>query len=92
MAFSTTGFTSFHSGKRGSAPSMYGYKTADSIADVNTAGYFNDLSDTLEVGDLIYCVTSTGSTAVCTLTQVLSNASGVVDVADGTTLAATDGD
>lgn len=92
MAFSTTGFTTFGAAKRGGAPAMYAYKTADAIADVNTAGYFNDLSDTLEVGDLIYCVTSTGSTAVCTLTQVLSNASGVVDVADGTTLAATDGD
>jgi len=92
MAFSTTGFATVAASKRGTAPSIYAYKTADAIADVNTAGYFNDLSDTLEVGDLIYCVTSTGSTAVCTLTQVLSNASGVVDVADGTTLAATDGD
>jgi len=44
------------------------------------------------VGDLIYCVTSTGGTRVSTLTQVLSNSGGVVDVADGTTLAATDGD
>jgi len=59
---------------------------------VNTEGYFNDISDTLAVGDLIYCVTSTGGTRVSTLTQVLSNTGGVVDVADGTTLAATDGD
>jgi hypothetical protein len=44
------------------------------------------------VGDLIYCVTSTAGTRVSTLTQVLSNSAGVVDVADGTTLAATDGD
>ena len=92
MAYDATGFTTFSASKRGNAPAMYGYKTADTIADVNTEGYFNDLSDTLEVGDLIYCVTSTGSTAVCTLTQVLSNTGGVVDVADGTTLAATDGD
>jgi len=92
MAFSSTGWTVVTAAKRGNAPSIYAYKTTDAIADVNTAGYFNDLSDTLAVGDLIYCVTSTGSTAVCTLTQVLSNASGVVDVADGTTLAATDGD
>jgi hypothetical protein len=92
MAFSSTGWTVVTAAKRGNAPSIYAYKTTDAIADVNTAGYFNDLSDTLAVGDLIYCVTSTGSTAVCTLTQVLSNASGVVDVADGTTLAATDSD
>jgi len=50
------------------------------------------LSDTLAVGDLIYVVSSTGGTRVSTLTQVLSNTGGVVDVADGTTLAATDGD
>ena len=92
MAYDSAGFTTFSAAKRGNAPAMYGYKTADTIATVNTEGYFNDLSDTLEVGDVIYCVTSTGSTAVCTLTQVLSNSSGVVDVADGTTLAATDGD
>lgn len=92
MAFSSTGLATVAASKRGTAPSIYAYKTTDTIADVNTAGYFNNLSNTLEVGDLIYCVTSTGSTAVCTLTQVLSNSGGVVDVADGTTLAATDGD
>lgn len=92
MAYDAAGFAAIGASKRGNAPSLYAYKTTDAIADVNTAGYFNDLSDVLEVGDLIYCVTSTGSTAVCTLTQVLSNSGGVVDVADGTTLAATDGD
>lgn len=92
MAFSATGWATVAASKRGQAPSIYAYKTTDAIADVNTSGYFNALANTLEVGDLIYCVTSTGSTAVCTLTQVLSNSSGTVDVADGTTLAATDGD
>jgi len=92
MAFSSTGFTAVTASKRGNAPSIYAYKTADAIADVNTAGYFNSLSSTLEVGDLIYCVTSTGGTAVATLTVVRSNAAGVVDVDDGTTLAATDSD
>ncbi len=92
MAFDSAGFTAIGASKRGNAPSLYAYKTTDSIADVNTAQYFNSLVDTLEVGDLIYCVTSTGSTAVCTLTQVLSNDGTDVDVADGTTLAATDGD
>jgi|TARA_R110000822_G_C15136794_1_gene475745 glyceraldehyde-3-phosphate dehydrogenase/erythrose-4-phosphate dehydrogenase len=92
MAFSTTGLTSVAASKRGNAPSIYAYKTADAMADVNTAGYFNYLSDTLEVGDLIYCVTSTGTTAVATLAYVLSNAAGVVDVSDGTVLANTDTD
>jgi hypothetical protein len=92
MAFSITGLNSVSPNKRGNAPSIYAYKTTDAIADVNTSGYFNSLADTLEVGDLIYCVTSTGTTAVATLVYVLSNASGVVDVNDGTTLANTDTD
>jgi hypothetical protein len=92
MAYSSTGFATIAASKAGNAPAMYAYKTTDAIADVNTAGYFNDLSSILSVGDLIYCVTSTGTTAVATLVYVLSNASGVVDVTDGTTLANTDGD
>ena len=92
MAFAASGLGVVAASKKGNAPSIYTYQTADTIADVNTSGYFNDISDTLAVGDLIYCVTSTGGTRVSTLTQVLSNSGGVVDVADGTTLAATDGD
>ena len=92
MAYDSAGFTTFSAAKRGTAPAMYGYKTADTIATVNTEGYFNDMSDTLAIGDLIYVVSSTSGTRVSTLTQVLSNTGGVVDVADGTTLAATDGD
>ena len=92
MAYSSTGFATIAASKRGNAPGIYAYKTTDSIATVNTEGYFNTLSSILEVGDLIYCVTSTGSTAVATLVYVLSNASGVVDINDGTTLANTDSD
>lgn len=92
MAYSATGFAAYSASKRGNAPSMYSYKTTDSIADVNTSGYFNDLSSLLEVGDIIHCVTSTGSTAVVTLVYVVSNSSGVVDVTDGTTLSSTDSD
>ncbi len=92
MAYSSTGFSTIAASKAGNAPAMYAYKTTDAIADVNTSGYFNELSSILSVGDLIYCVTSTGTTAVATLVYVLSNASGVVDVNDGTTLANTDGD
>lgn len=92
MAFLAAGFNSVNVSKRGQAPSIYAYKTVDAIADVNTTGYFNALANTLEIGDLIYCVTSTGTTAVATLTVVRSNAAGVVDVDNGTTLAATDSD
>ena len=92
MAFASSGLGVVSASKKGNAPAIYTYQTTDAIADVNTSGYFDSISDTLAIGDLIYCVTSTGGTRVSTLTQVLSNSGGVVDVADGTTLAATDGD
>jgi hypothetical protein len=92
MAYSATGFSTVAASKAGNSPSIYAYKTADSVATVNTSGYFDSLSTVLSVGDLIYAVTSTGTTAVATLLYVLSNASGVVDVNDGTTLANTDTD
>lgn len=92
MAYDATGFVTVGASKAGSAPSIYAYSTTDAIADVNTEGYFNALANVLKVGDLIYCVTSTGSTAVATLAVVRSNASGVVDIDNGTTLANTDSD
>jgi hypothetical protein len=92
MAFASTGFVTVAAAKSGNAPSVYAYKTADALADVREEGYFNDLAQTLKVGDLIYCVTSTGTTAVASLNYVLSNAAGVVDVNDGTVLANTDTD
>ena len=93
MAFSRDGWNPIGGqSKKGTAPQMYSYTSTDAIADLNSAAYFNNVSDEVLVGDLIYCVTSTGGTAVATLVYVLTNASGVVDVNDGTTLAATDSD
>jgi hypothetical protein len=92
MAYSSTGFATIGASKKGNAPSIYSYSTADTIADVNTEGYFNSLSDTLAVGDVIFVRSSTGGTQVLTIVYVLSNSGGVVDVNDGTTLANTDSD
>lgn len=89
MAFEITGFTVATAAKRGSAPSVYAYKTTDALSAVSDSGYFNDLADTLQVGDLVYCVTSAGGTAVASLNYVLFNVNGVVNVSDGTVLAAT---
>jgi hypothetical protein len=69
---------------------MYTYTSADAIATVNTAGYFNDLSDTLAVGDVIFVHDS--ATPTMSIVMVASNASGVVDVTDGTAVAMTDSD
>ena len=91
MAYSETGLQPIGGqAKAGSAPQMWAYTSTDAIATVNTAGYFNDASDVLKVGDLIYVHDSNTPTA--SLVVVLSNASGVVDVSDGTTIAVTDTD
>ena len=92
MAFSTTGFAAIGTSKAGNAPSLYSYRTTDAIADVNTSGYFNSIASVVKAGDFILCVTSTGTTPVASMVYVLTNASGVVDVSDGTVFAATNGD
>lgn len=78
--------------KSGVSPVMWGYRTNDAIADVNTEGYFNAVADIVKVGDLIYCATSVDSTLVATLAVVRSNTGTVVDIDNGTTLANTDSD
>jgi len=90
MAFSSAGWNVIGAAKKGNAPSMYTYTSADAIADVNTAGYFNDLSDTLAVGDIIFVHDS--ATPTLSIVMVASNASGVVDVTDGTAISMTDTD
>ncbi len=90
MAYSSTGLNVMGASKKGNAPSMYTYASADAIATVNTSGYFNDLSDTLAVGDVIFCHDT--ATPTMSIVVVLSNASGVVDVSDGTAVSVADAD
>jgi hypothetical protein len=90
MAYSSTGWNVIGAAKKGNAPSMYTYTSADAIATVNTSGYFNDLSDTLAVGDIIFVHDS--ATPTMSIVMVASNASGVVDLTDGTAISMTDSD
>ena len=92
MAFDSTGWNCVNASKSGNAPGVYTYSTADAAADVNTAGYFNALSDTLKVGDIIMAYTDNDGTPSLVVTYVNANASGVVDIADGTAISATDTD
>lgn len=93
MAFNRDGWNPIGGqSKKGSAPQVFAYTTTDAIADVNTEGYFNSVAQQVNVGDMIFCNTSTGGTLVATLVYVTSNTGTVVDVNDGTTLANTDTD
>lgn len=89
MAYSTDGFGALAGqGRAGDLPALYVYTTTDAHTAVDAAGYFNTLSDTLKVGDMIMVHGSTGGTRTVTMHIVVSNASGVVDVSDGTTIGA----
>lgn len=92
MPFISDGFNTHGASKSGNAPSMHTYSTADAIADVNTAGYFNAIASLLRVGDLVFCFTSTGGTPAMSIVWVNSNTGSVVDVTDGLTVTATDTD
>ena len=89
MAFSRDGLSKIASGT-GDAPSIHSYTSADAIATVNTAGYFNDATLELKVRDIMLVTDSATPTAHWCI--VLSNAAGVVDISDGTVIAETDGD
>jgi len=85
MAFAATGMSSLGGqSMKGTVPALYCYTTTDAHTVVDGSGYFNDLSDTLAVGDMIIVHGATGGTRTITMHVVVSNASGVVDMSDGT--------
>jgi len=91
MAYSASGLNLIGGGgKAGAAPQVWAYTSADAIATVNTAAYFNNASDLLKVRDVIFVVDS--NTPTTHIVSVLSNASGVVDVSDGLAVTETDSD
>jgi len=89
MAFARANLNLSSSGAA-DAPKIWTYKSADAIATVNTSGYFNSATLELNVGDMIYCYDTATPTA--SLVVVLSNASSVVDVSDGTAISVADAD
>ena len=88
MAFVRNDFNTIGGQARaGVTPAMYVYTTTDAHTGVDGSGYFNDLSDILNVGDMIIVHGSTGGTRTVTMHVVVSNASSVVDVSNGTVIA-----
>ena len=76
------------------APTVWSYVTADTLATVNSAQYFNSAKTLLKTGDLVIVLSGAGSggTLAQALCTVVSNDGTDVDVADGTVIAQTDGD
>ena len=75
-----------------SGVSLWHYTTTDTIATVNTAGYFSDSAGMFNGNDVVVAVTSTGGTPVVTITYANSETASAVDVVDGLTVTATDSD
>jgi hypothetical protein len=87
MAYAASGLARIGGDSNGS---LWMYTSADAIATVNTAGYFNSAANMLAVRDLIIvCDTNVPTT---NFVNVLSNTGTVVDVSDGTAVVETDGD
>ena len=87
MAYASAGLVRIGGG---SGVNLWVYQTVDPIATVNTAAYFNDASNMLNIRDLIIVQDTNAPTT--NFVTVLSNASGVVDVSDGTAVVETDSD
>ena len=87
MAFSASGLTNMATG---GGHNLWFYTSTDALSAVRVSGYFNDASDMMNVGDVVFVYDSDAPTMG--ISVVLSNASGVVDIADGTALTVTDTD
>jgi len=87
MAYAASGLTALTTGN---SFTLWHYSTTDNIATMNTAAYFNNASTLLNVRDIMFIVDS--NTPTLHIVSVLSNASGVVDISDGTAVAETDSD
>ncbi|WP_259781197.1 hypothetical protein [Aestuariispira ectoiniformans] len=71
---------------------MWHYTTPDLAADVDSSGYFNEAAHMLRVGDLIVANVDTDGTLTTGLFAVTGNTNMVVDVADMSSLSATNTD
>lgn len=89
MAFDAANLTRLAGG---SGVSLWHYTTTDTIATVNTAGYFNNAANMVKLNDVIIAVTSTGGTPVVSHTYVNANNGSTVDVVDGVAITNTDSD
>jgi len=66
MAFDDRRFAKISSCANSRLPVLWGYATNDTVKQVDTEGYFNEVSDTVQVGDVILATTINGS---CSITR-----------------------
>jgi hypothetical protein len=71
---------------------LWHYSTTDTAADVDTVSYFDTAADMMRVGDMVLANIDTDGTPGSGIYLVNANTSGVVDVADMTSVGGTDTD
>lgn len=92
MTFNRNNFAKMSAHENSNIPRLFGYSTTDLASEVQVAGYFDDLVNQVEVGDLIYAHVDTDGTPAFMLYPVVSNDGTTVDVSNGTAISATDSD
>ena len=92
MAFAKSGWAVDGRHQNPNIPRVHSYTSTDALADVNTAGYFNDVAAEVSVGDIIECYLSTGGTPTSSTFYVNANDGTTVDVVDGVSRTNTDSD
>jgi hypothetical protein len=88
MAFDRTNFA-VSENHNSSLPRVCSYTTVDTAAAVDSAGYFNDVADILNVGDVIKANVDTDGTPGYVEFYVSANDGTTVDVNDGVTIVTT---
>ena len=89
MAYTASSLTNMATA---SGVNFWHYTTADTIATVNTAGYFNDAAGMIRVNDYMVIVSSTGGTPVVSHAYCNANNGSTVDIINGVAITATDSD
>ena len=98
MAFSATTLARIGA-QNSNAPTIWTYASADTLATMDTSGYFNSVADKLQVGDIIMAYTSTGPAAGIAYVQANTRdltatppVAGVVDTTNFTAIGTIDSD
>ena len=89
MAFALTGLSRV-SGANSDAGTMWMYSTADAIATVIAVDYFLEVTNQMNINDIIWVISSTGGTPAVTITYVNASTAATIDVVDGLLVPATD--
>jgi hypothetical protein len=101
MAFSRSGLQCIGASKKGNTPKLWLYKTTDTAATVDGAGYFDNGATTntgmrneMSLGDLVYVHANSGGTTptygFMIVTQI--TAAGIIDTTNATALGTIDSD